>query len=59
MTVKECIEKIENGSIDWNNVYDITIDDKENIGMLEEYSMKKDLLQRVLKVGINSFWSNP
>ena len=56
MTVKECIEKIENGSIDWNNVYDITIDDKENIGMLEDYSLKKDIIQMSQKININSFF---
>ena len=56
MTVKECINKIENGEITWDNVYDITIDDKENIGMLEEYSIKKKLLQSGLKTAINSLY---
>jgi len=54
MTVNQVIEKIENGEISWDNVYDIKIIDKENINKLKDYSGVKKTLQQALKISINS-----
>ena len=54
MLVEEVIKQIENGNVNWDNVYDIEIDDPENIELLETYSNQKKLLQMALKIAINS-----
>ena len=54
MTVNQVIEKIENGEINWDNVYDIEIIDKENLDKLKDYSEIKKTLQQALKISINS-----
>jgi len=57
LTVNDIINKIENGEISWNNVYDIKIIDKENVDKLKDFSGVKKTLQQALKISINSFES--
>ena len=54
--VKEIINKIENNEINWDNVYEIRISDKENVKLLEEYSELKETKQKVEKLKINSIY---
>jgi len=54
MSVNEIIENIEKGEINWNNVYDIEIKDKQNIKDLESYINLKNTIQMALKININS-----
>ena len=57
LKVDEIIKKLESGEIDWNNVYDIKIIDKENIEKLKDFSNIKNILNLSLKVAINSLES--
>jgi len=57
LTINEIIKKLESGEIDWKNVYDIKIIDKENIEKLKDFSGVKKTLQQALKEAINSLES--
>ena len=57
LTVNEVIEKIKNGEINWDNVYNIKIKDKENIQLLEDYANVQELTQTSKKIMINSLKS--
>jgi len=56
LKVNEIITKIENSEINWDNVYDIVIEDIENISELETFANIKRLLQFGLKIMINSLY---
>ena len=56
LKINEIIIKIENGEINWDNVYDILIDDIENKSELETYANIKKILQMALKIMINSLY---
>jgi DNA polymerase elongation subunit (family B) len=56
LSVSEIIQKIENDEINWDNVYDIVIKDKDNSEKLKTYSNNKKTLQQALKILINSLY---
>ena len=53
LTAKEAINKIENGEITWDNVYDVKIEGDK--APLKEYAALKNAMQQSLKVsGLNA-----
>jgi len=53
LTAKEAINKIENGEITWDNVYDVKIEGDKT--PLKEFASLKNAMQQSLKVsGLNA-----